>query len=279
MNNRRRPATPGSTPQILGRLGLLVAAMAALALAGRAGLPNPPLDRPWTWPAWWAHQPVIPASFGLLRWAALGAGAYLALVNGAALAVNLLPWRQPRELFRRLHFPGTRSLVWASAGLSLASLSVANPALASAAPSPPPVMHALSTGGGTIPPTTTPAATTPPPTTPAATTPPPPTTTPPAAAPPATAPPPTSRPASDGVASVPPAHSVSADWIVRSGDHLWAIAQRTLTSALGHPPDERTLATYWWKVVEVNRARLPDPGNIDLLYPGDHVLLPPIDSH
>jgi uncharacterized protein (DUF2236 family) len=64
---------------------------------------------------------------------------------------------------------------------------------------------------------------------------------------------------------------------VQPGDHLWSIAARTLTAAhRGNPPDEEAIAAYWWQVVTLNRPRLPDPADIDLLYPGDVVALPPL---
>jgi nucleoid-associated protein YgaU len=52
---------------------------------------------------------------------------------------------------------------------------------------------------------------------------------------------------------------------VQPGDHLWNIAERTA------PAD---VATYWRRLVELNRPRLADPDNPDLLFPGDVVVLP-----
>ncbi|GBD84357.1 lysM domain/BON superfamily protein [bacterium BMS3Abin02] len=61
---------------------------------------------------------------------------------------------------------------------------------------------------------------------------------------------------------------------VQVGDNLWKIARRHLQS-FGEDPANRRLATYWAKVVDVNRSVLRS-GNPDLIYPGETVLLPPI---
>jgi hypothetical protein len=65
-------------------------------------------------------------------------------------------------------------------------------------------------------------------------------------------------------------------WTVRPGDNLWSIAAATLSQAWGGPPPEADLARYWWRVVETNRAHLPNPADPNLLFPGDRVTVPPI---
>jgi nucleoid-associated protein YgaU len=89
----------------------------------------------------------------------------------------------------------------------------------------------------------------------------------------------TSAPAAAGPGTDGPAVSTPAPatWTVRPGDHLWSIAAATLTAAHpDDPPDEEAVAAYWWQVVTVNRPHLPNPADIDLLYPGDVVTLPPL---
>ena len=39
--------------------------------------------------------------------------------------------------------------------------------------------------------------------------------------------------------------------------------------------DEAAVARYWESLVELNRSRLADPGNADLLFAGQVMLLPP----
>ncbi|MHB8506624.1 MAG: hypothetical protein ACYDEN_13055, partial [Acidimicrobiales bacterium] len=62
-------------------------------------------------------------------------------------------------------------------------------------------------------------------------------------------------------------------WVVRPGDSFWTIAEAVVRS---HDPLASTedVAAYWWRLVERNSRRLPVPGDPDLLYVGDQVLLP-----
>lgn len=98
--------------------------------------------------------------------------------------------------------------------------------------------------------------------------------TPPAAAVPTPAPAPPAGPTDP--ADVAPTATTPGVWVVQPGDHLWSISERTLAAAEGTPPDLATLGPYWWEVVTANRATLPDPADIDLLFPGDVVTLPPL---
>jgi nucleoid-associated protein YgaU len=66
-----------------------------------------------------------------------------------------------------------------------------------------------------------------------------------------------------------------ATWTVRPGESFWSIASSTMTSALHHPPKVVELTPYWERLIAVNRAKLADPANPDLLYPGQVLDLPP----
>jgi hypothetical protein len=86
-------------------------------------------------------------------------------------------------------------------------------------------------------------------------------------------------PAAEPVPGEPAPTPTPATWIVQPGDHLWSIAARTLASAnSNNPPDDEAIAAYWWQVVIINRPHLPNPADIDLLYPGDVVILPPLPA-
>ncbi len=63
-------------------------------------------------------------------------------------------------------------------------------------------------------------------------------------------------------------------WLVAAGDHLWGIAEEALTDRAGSEPDLREIVGYWQDLIEVNRERLVDPGNPDLIYPGQVLVLP-----
>jgi hypothetical protein len=77
-----------------------------------------------------------------------------------------------------------------------------------------------------------------------------------------------------GRAAIP--EQIPPTYTLVPGDHLWKVADATLTFALGHPPGEEQLARYWWRLVQANRAALPDPANPDFVLPGMRVVLPPI---
>ena len=62
-------------------------------------------------------------------------------------------------------------------------------------------------------------------------------------------------------------------WTVERGDHFWNIADRVVTAA--HPgATEHHIARFWLSLIEINRSRLDDPHNPDLLRIGTHLLIP-----
>jgi hypothetical protein len=59
----------------------------------------------------------------------------------------------------------------------------------------------------------------------------------------------------------------SPTWTVRPGDHLWGIAAATLRHRLGRAPTDAEVEPYWRRLLDLNRSRLVDPGNPDLIFP------------
>jgi hypothetical protein len=107
---------------------------------------------------------------------------------------------------------------------------------------------------------------------PGSTTPPPSTTEPPSGGgqPPAPAPQPT--PPGEGQ----PAHSHR----VVEGDNLWTIARdhiAAVTNRSSSQLSDHEIATYWLRVIAVNRASLRS-GNPDLIFPGELIMLPPVNT-
>ena len=63
--------------------------------------------------------------------------------------------------------------------------------------------------------------------------------------------------------------------IVRNGESFWSIAEQVVHAA---DPDatEAMIARYWHRLIEHNRARLPVPGEPDLLFRGTRIETPPV---
>jgi hypothetical protein len=75
-----------------------------------------------------------------------------------------------------------------------------------------------------------------------------------------------------------PAPTVPADrWTVEPGDHLWSVAERVLVAHRGSVTDA-DVARYWARLLDANRGRLADPSNVDLLFSGQELVLPPLEG-
>lgn len=62
-------------------------------------------------------------------------------------------------------------------------------------------------------------------------------------------------------------------YVVARGDHLWSIAERAV-SLDGSTADDATVALYWRALIDLNRHRLVDPDDPDLILPGQQLELP-----
>lgn len=69
--------------------------------------------------------------------------------------------------------------------------------------------------------------------------------------------------------------SNSGEWVVESGDHLWAVAEQTLKSA-GNATDVDAIASYWRRMIAANETVLN--GNPDLIHAGQIITLPPVSQ-
>lgn len=80
----------------------------------------------------------------------------------------------------------------------------------------------------------------------------------------------------DTVTAITGADTVNADrnWVVRPGEHFWSIAVEVVTDEVGDEPSPELVERYWGRLVEANRATLSDPSNPDLLFAGQHLVLP-----
>lgn len=77
-------------------------------------------------------------------------------------------------------------------------------------------------------------------------------------------------------ADEPALHLDGASHTIEPGEHLWAVAARTLEQHSAATPTETEVAAYWLELIERNRDRLPDPTDPDLVHPGTVLALPPL---
>ncbi|MBL8778304.1 MAG: LysM peptidoglycan-binding domain-containing protein [Acidimicrobiales bacterium] len=66
-----------------------------------------------------------------------------------------------------------------------------------------------------------------------------------------------------------------ATLVVERGDNFWSIAEDRLEGDLGREVGDPEVLPYWGEVVAANRARYAELVDVDLIYPGQVVVLPP----
>ena len=65
--------------------------------------------------------------------------------------------------------------------------------------------------------------------------------------------------------------------IVRPGDHMWALAEQRLSAVRGRAVTDSEVAPYWLQVVANNVSSIRS-GDPDLIFPGEVLVLPAIDT-
>lgn len=219
----------------------LAALLAVLVPVGGA-LAAPPLD-PAGWSDWLAGRTAPEAAMAVARVVAIGLAGYLLLATVVAAALRLGDAGRLVTAADVVTLPFVRGIVQAGLGVGLAGAAVAG----------------VGAGGGT---TRVPTAAE-------------------VALVSAASAPVEPAPVLERVDDPPPvlqkvdaAPAPDATWTVAPGDHLWSIAERVLAGAWGRPPADAEVAPFWEAVVERNQASLADPGNPDLLFPGQVLTLP-----
>lgn len=230
--------------------------MAGLHLLGSGSLAAPPLMGGSRALQRWleAHQPAA-GTFAVLRLCALAVGWYLLATTVVAVVLRLSGADRAAVVADALSLPGTRRLVRAVAGLSLAASAVTAATSLTAAPGPAGAsplgdpdagitMRRLPDEPGVVMP-----------------------------------PPPEEeveeevvmrRLPDEPAAATPPEHHRR----VRAGDHFWSVAEEVLAGAWGRSPTDGETTPYWSRLVEANRHRLVDRDNADLLFPGQLLEVP-----
>ncbi|MGH9187978.1 MAG: hypothetical protein ACRD0U_19555 [Acidimicrobiales bacterium] len=108
-------------------------------------------------------------------------------------------------------------------------------------------------------------------TTPVAPTPP----TPPPAPPAPPALPPLPPPTPPSPPLPPPVGEPAGSIVVQPGDNFWRIAETEVATRLGRSPSAAEIVRYWSVLLDANADRLVEPGNPDLILPGQAFTLPP----
>lgn len=268
--------------RLLGTWVVVALGEVVLLVAGRAGAP--------------AVGSTDEAVFALLRLIGLALGAYLLVVLtvGAALrALELAALVRWSDVFtpRWVRSALDRSLGVMTAGAMAMAVTVGPAAAASADQGPPITLRGLRGPVRSAEPTTTTTVPVPPPELlvkePVVRT-----VEPVAELPPVSLPPPVAVPVPSAASPVRPSAPRSPSlvyepaaptpagrtWQVQRGDHFWSIAQRVLAEARSRPVAAHEVAPYWRALVADNRSRLADPDNPDLLFAGQVLTVPSVNS-
>ncbi len=86
--------------------------------------------------------------------------------------------------------------------------------------------------------------------------------------------PPITPPAQALAPAETPAASDAVEWTVAPGEHFWTAAEQILTESWQRAPTDDEVTPYWETLIEANRDRLADPGNPDLVLPGQVMRVP-----
>lgn len=293
-----------SSARALARLVLLVGfEVAALVALHRLGA-QPWLQVEPDLRTWLAVASAEDAVVVALRYVALGAAWWLALTTGLYVVARLVRLPAAVRAVSWATLPAVRRVADRAVAVTIASSVVAGaPAAALALPAPVVAEVAVAPGlddPRALPPLEAPGLApdaAPPPdrrdgaadlTVPAA----PPPAVLPAAAKPAPAPtdavsparaepssPPADPSSETAPGPAPAADPGSGTHVVAPGEHLWGIAAARVAGQRpdGPAPGDAEVAVYWRRLVAANVGRLRS-GDPDLVFPGERVVLPPLDD-
>jgi hypothetical protein len=261
--------------RLAGTIAAEAALVAGLVALGRRPAFAVPVAHPGPW---LRDGDPATVTIAVLRWCALVGAVWLLLstvlyalaaLSGVPAAVRAVRWST---------LPAVRRAVDAACALSVATTVVLAPVAAGASGRPrgpsadPPGVSLVRDGHGDGSLARLPADGTPPSTPPTSA----PTTAPTATAPPAGIPPP-AAPLAAVRGDAPPV-ALPDDVVVVDGDDLWTLAAARVATATGRSPEAvpaDEVAPYWVLVCDTNRTRLAS-GDPNLVYPGEHVVLPPV---
>jgi hypothetical protein len=247
----RAVARSAAMVRLGGWCALLGLVIAVLAAAGLGPLALPVAGE--SWASWLHARDAITVTFVAIRVAALVLAWYLLLIGLVGGAATVARSARLLRLADWLAVPAVRALAQSVLGVTFATVTLAVVSPRAAGPG----LDVSATATAAIP------------------------APPPLPAPPTAAPSPPPPPAAPRIIQLPHQRDQQAPptWTVQAGDHFWSIAQRHLDTVLGESPPQERVDRYWRRLVDANRDRLRDPTNIDLIYPGQVLQLPPVEHH
>jgi hypothetical protein len=222
-------------------------ALYVLSVSGRGELSPPPIGSPGRWPTWLEGREPAAAAFAILRLVAVGGCWYLAATTVVGTILRLLRADVLVAVADRITVAPVRHLLAGSLTLTLSGIGP-TAALAATQPAPTTTTTTSVTTTSVVgaPATVTMVRLSP------------------AGAEPE-APPNPAEPSSP-----------ATRYTVVSGDCFWTIADDLLHRTWGRAPTDAEIVPYWLRLIEVNRSELADPGNADLIFPGQVFTVPPL---
>jgi hypothetical protein len=64
--------------------------------------------------------------------------------------------------------------------------------------------------------------------------------------------------------------------VIEPGESFWSVATEHLSDIHGRDVSDREVDPYWRQLVELNRSRLANPTDADLLFTGQVIVLPAV---
>ncbi|MBT5851524.1 MAG: hypothetical protein HOH36_13910 [Acidimicrobiaceae bacterium] len=239
--------SPPTSPVRTG-VAVTLSASAAIAILAMLPLASPPAN-PARVVDWWSQVGTAQGAVALVRIAGIATATYVAVVGGLVTLSTLacLP-RLARTMARGLPTGIQRSL----AGVTIAASTLCPSFAASAHTDPLPTPIVLfDIGSADLGPAIVPDE--------------------PTDSTPVFERVPSAADSPNAMADAPPSANT---WTVQRGDHLWSVAEATLTDRAtdGAAPSKRQVARYWQRLITGNRAAIgADP---DLIHPGIMLVLP-----
>lgn len=283
-------------------LGALIVAIGVFTWLGDGRLGTPALTDPTAWPSWVAAGDPVEVAMSLARLLVLALAWYLVGVTTLGIVARSARSLRLLTVADALTIPSVRRLLQASLGLGLATAAVASSTAQVAGVRVPPVAG----GPGVVAAAASDASPSDPGPDPDPDLAPDPRATPTpdplwfldeaptdgadeeqeARPPAATTAPRTDPAAPDDAAPTAPAvfatdaasDPAEATWVVERGDHFWSIAERVVGDRLGRAASDAEVDPYWRLLIAANQDRLANPGDPDLILPGQRFLLPAVGA-